>query len=235
MTDFKSKLKISVLIFSIFYFLFFVFHSGHTQTTSQFLVSWQAQNYAPAWYQGKIFPTKGTPMNISFELIDKNKIVDVSKYRVRWYVNDQLIKNEDNGLGIKSVGVTIPDYPGNATQIRISLPDYSNGLDKIITIPVIKPDLVIDSPYYNNQVLSGQTSSFYAYPFFFNVKTPDALSFEWLVNGQPSETPSAEPAKLDLKVEAAATSGFQINIQAIAGNVSNQLESASKNITVEIK
>src|SRR3989338_8026257 len=127
------NLKLKTLIFLIVVFVFLILNSVDAQTAlPQFLVSWQAQSYAPARYQGKIFPTKGTPIVISFELIDNGKIVDLSKTAVRWYINDELVKNEDNGLGIKSLQFNLPDYAGQETEIRIAIPDYKGSqLDSI--------------------------------------------------------------------------------------------------------
>ena len=73
-----SKFKISIFIISTFYFLLSTFYFADA-ASPQFLVNWQSKNFSPSWYQGKIFPTKDSTVEVSFELMDNNKIADLSK------------------------------------------------------------------------------------------------------------------------------------------------------------
>jgi len=234
MRDYTSKFKILVFLFSIFYFIFYIFVNA--QTSPQFFVSWQAQSYASSWYQGKILAINGTPVEISFELIDNGKIADLSKTKVRWYVNDDLVLNENNGLGIKNLKITVPDYTGQQTEIRIAVVDYlKTGLvDKLIKIPVVGPEAVINAPYPEHQILTGE-NSFQVFPFFFNVKNLDGLSVEWSTNEQKAEGMTVDPWRLSLKVDLATPLGFTFNLSATIRNFLNQLEFASKNIQLQVK
>ena len=107
------------MLLAIRYFLF-----RRRSDCAAILVSWQADSYVPSWYQGKIFPTNGSKIGVNFELLENGKIVNLSKIKVRWYINDKLIRNESNGLGIKSLSFTTSDYPGYETEVR----NYSSRL-----------------------------------------------------------------------------------------------------------
>ena len=234
MKNFNQKLKIPVLLFAICYLLFAIFYFAGAQTAPQFLVSWQADSYVPSWYQGKIFPTNGSKIGVNFELLENGKIVNLSKIKVRWYINDKLIRNESNGLGIKSLSFTTSDYPGYETEVRITLPDYKgNVLDEIIRIPVVSAEATIDSPYSDNQVYIGG-SSFLAHPFFFNIKKLNELSFEWFVDGRLAKE-GERMDKLDLNIDPFTPSGWEINVQPIIKNLLNQMEFAGKNIKLRTK
>lgn len=236
MKNYNSKLKIFIIIASTFYFLFSIFYFVNAQTAApQFLVSWQAQSYVPAWYQGKIFPTKGTPIAISFELIDKGKIADLSKTAVRWYINDELVKNEDNGLGIKLLRFNMGDYAGQETEVRIAIPDYKgNQLDSIIRIPSKAPEVIIKSTYLGQRIQAGE-ASFEAIPYFFNIKSLDNLSFDWLANGEKTDSYADNPWLLKLSIDSQAPAGYQINLRAVVSNLLNQLELASRDLQLTIK
>ena len=52
----------------------------YAQASPEFLISWRAVNYVPADYQGKILPSKSSPIEAGFDLVDKNKIVDFRSY-----------------------------------------------------------------------------------------------------------------------------------------------------------
>ncbi len=226
--------KTFIILLSTFYFL--LSGSVFAQTAApQFLTSWQAQSYAPGWYQGKIFPTKGTPITISFELIDKGKIVDLSKAAVRWYINDELVKNEDNGLGIKSLRFNMPDYAGQETEIKTTIPDYKGSqLDSITRIPSKVPEVVIKSTYVGQRIQAGE-SSFEAIPYFFNANSLNNLSFDWLANGEKTNNYADTPWSLKLNIDSQAPSGYEINLRAVVSNLLNQMEFAGRDLKLTIK
>ncbi len=236
MRIYNLKFKNLVLIVSISYLVFSVFYLVDAQTSPQFLISWQAQNYAPSWYQGKILAINGTPIEISFELIDNAKIADLSKTKVRWYVNDKLIKNENDGLGIKSLKIITSDYAGQETEIRIAVVDYKGGetLDEIVTIPVVNPEAVINAPYPDRKIGTG-TSIFQVIPFFFNAKNLIGLSVDWSANEQKTEGLTGNPYLLNLNIGPETPKGTEIKVSALVKNLLNQLEFASKSIQLQIK
>ncbi len=229
-----SDVKRFLTFILIFTFLFLNF--SNAQTSPQFLSSWRAENYASSWYQGKILPTYQSPVEISFELIDTGKTADLSKTKVRWYVNDNLVLNENNGLGIKNLKVNIPDYATQETEIRIAVVDYKGGeqLDEIIKIPVARPEVVINAPYPDNKINTG-SSIFQTIPFFFNIKHRDALTVEWSANEQRAEGVFDNPWELELNIDSRTPSGFAVNLRAVVRNILNELEIGSKNIQLQIK
>lgn len=230
MTNFKIKfiglIGLIVLIGQI----------GQAQASPQFMVSWQADSYAPSWYSGKIFPTKDSAIEISFELIDNGKIADLSKSAVRWYVNDKLVKNESDGLGIKYLRFITTDYPGNDTEIRISIPSYKNfgPLDKIFSIPVAKPQVVIDALYVNREISSGK-NIFQAIPFFFSAKDLSKIVYKWFVDNREVIDLGDNFKILDLTIPREAPKGTIINIKTTVKNLLKDAEFASGNLDVKIK
>lgn len=234
MKNFSLKFKISVLIISLFTFHSSLFTFVNAQTPSQFMVSWQANSYAPIWYSGKILPTKGSAIKVSFELIDGAKIADISKKKVRWYVNDKLVQNESKGLGLKFYSFIADDYPGQETEIRITIVDYKDEtLDKIIRIPIVSPEAVIDAPYPNAEINIG-ANYFFINPFFFNVRDLKNISFEWLADNRPAESGENNQA-LNLNIDSLTPSGFEIDIKATVRNLLDEMEFASKNMKAVIK
>ncbi len=224
----------------IFLFLSFFINIAGAQTVGsqpQFLVSWKADNYAPSWYSGKISPTKNSKIDITFELIDNGKIADLSKLKVRWYINDKLVLNEKNGLGIKSYSFNVNDYAGQDTEIRITILGYKNGkqIDKIITIPVVFPEAVISTPYADLQINTGNTLLI-AYPFFFNISDLKNLYFDWNVNNRRIEIDDINRQQImDLNIDQRAPSGFVADIKLTIRNLLDEMEFAGNNIKLNIK
>lgn len=233
----KTKIFSIVALFFVFGFLGSV-DAQSISSSPKFLVSWRADDYIPEWYFGKSLPIVGSQIEASFELVDDGKPVNLSQNIVRWYIDGDLVKNESDGLGIKSLTTIIPKNSGNKILIRISVVDYDTGpvLEKVMTIPVLKPEAVIDFPYASDKVGSG-LSILKLTPFFFNVNNLNELEVKWSVNGVDYQLYENEDSawQLDLNVESQMVSGFKINLGAFVKNQLNQLESANSVIALEKK
>ncbi len=228
-----KRIKI-IFLFSIFYFIVSIFYAN-AQATPQFLISWRSQNYAPSWYQGKVLATRGSWIDASFDLIENGKIVDLSKKKVRWYVNDDLRRNEEDGLGIKNYSFSVADYTNEDIEIRIVIVDYKESqISGMIMIPLAKPEAVIDAPYSGRRIPSG-TNIFRMYPFFFDVKDLGKLSFNWVVGGRSAEGSAGNASILKLNIDSLAPSGFGIDVQATINNLTNEMEFASSRVKMEVK
>ncbi len=236
MKNFSLKFKIFVLVALclISYALYFNFI--HAQTVPQFLISWKAQNYVPNWYAGKILPTAGTQIEINFELIDNGKPADLSSAKVRWYINDKLIKNENNGLGIKKINIIAPKYFGQTMQARIAIVDFLGGglIDKMIDIPVVRPEAVVDAPYKNNEIKTGG-SIFKVLPFFFSTDNRENFSVQWSVLGQEPKSQKGDPFTLNLNVDSQTPTGSIISLSVTMNNILKTLEMVSQTINLTVK
>lgn len=234
---FNSEFSTFLLVILLFAFLFLNFVNA--QSAPIFLTSWKAQSYVPNWYQGKIFPAPGTPIEVKFELIDNGRIVDLSGTKVRWYLNDDLVRNEESGLGIKSLNFIAPQFGGRDVEIRIAVLNYGdNGgqLDEIVRIPVAKPEAVINSPYPDRLIGVGK-SSFRATPFFFGTKdvSADNFSFEWSIDGKKAEGFFENQSDFILDVGSQAPAGAKLRLSVLAKNLLKELEFASGDVQLEIR
>jgi len=231
--DFNKKIKIVFLLFT-FYFLLSTL-SVFAQFTPQFLVSWNSQSYTPNWYNGKIGATYGSSVNISFELIVGGKVADISKTGIRWYKNDKLVKNENNGLGIKNYSFINNTYGEDDIEIRISIPDYKgNTLDKIIKIPVKSPEVILDTKRFDRKLSKG-VNPITLWPFFFNVIDNRELSFNLSSDKGAVSNLSNNSSIFNLELNQNALLDTGVRLQAIVKNIKNAMESASRMIQYNIE
>jgi hypothetical protein len=232
---FRKHAKIFYGIIFLLLTAVFLLNIPKTSAASQFWFSWEAGNYAPSWYQGKVLPIVGSPLAVSFELVDNGALADLSQSKIRWYVNDRLIINENSGLGIQSVSFNVPDYANNAIEVRVSIVDYQGTtLDRILYIPLAQPEVVIEMPSADGRISVGD-SIFRANPFFFNINNLNQLDFEWVVNGKQPETLGATPWLLSLNVDSKISSGTPIDLSLTVNNTLNDAESAVRNIQPVVK
>jgi hypothetical protein len=191
------------------------------------LVTWSARTYTPADYAGKVLPSMGSEITVSFDLIQNGKLIDISSYPILWYLDNHFIQNNE---GTHTITLTIP--PGEERrEMRIEVSDYPGGtLSYGFFIPVARPEAVIewDSP---SQESSRSLVELSARPYFFNTSGIGGLKYLWKVNGVapknadnpqvlyvhiPENTPNQTPLIVDLSIQ----------------NVANIFEFGSKSITI---
>jgi hypothetical protein len=192
----------------------------------EFFVTWEAKSYAPTDFKGKVLPTIGSEVNVSFDLIENGAIVDLSGRTIYWYLDDESIKS---GEGVKSALLVIMEEGFHDLTIRIN--NYKGGtLTKKITLPVVLPEVVIETPFLGNQ-FSGLNLQLLAKPYFFNIKKVSDLSFLWQVNDQPPSS-LQNPEVLNINLKSAPPTNTKFDIKLSARNPGRTMEGAARNINL---
>ncbi|HAL24979.1 TPA: hypothetical protein DIS57_01955 [Candidatus Wolfebacteria bacterium] len=207
---------------------------AHAHAETEFMTNWQTRTYVPAWYEGRAFPTHESAITITFELIEDGKIADLSQTGVRWYVDGKLVKNELNGLGIKRVIIVNKKYGGGVSSIKITIPSYNGKLyEKTFDIPIRKPEVVIDVPYFKKGIERGE-NAMYAWPFFFNTTDVRTLNLQWTIDGKALDTKKADEAALLFTVGSDIPPGSRSTIEAIIINQRKAIENVRNKVFVEM-
>lgn len=227
MKNINLKFKILPILITGYWLL--VTNGSAAQVTPEFLVSWRAFDYVPADFHGKIFPVSRTPVRISFDLIDNGRIADLSKNSISWFLDGELLRS---GNGLKTAVFNSQD---SDQQIRIRVANYRGAdAEKIIIIPAVRPETVIDARFPSSEINIGQYR-LEAKPFFFNVDL-SGLSFSWFLNGELLKDAVSAPQFLDLNLESAgAPQRTNLSVSATVANPLNPLESASKLLNLTVK
>ena len=184
----------------------------------QFLISWKPSVYAPNWYEGKLFPTKDSALQVSFELIDqsstsKGKIISIKDREVRWYIGSDLVRK---GNGLQSIIIKNSLFAGSTIDLRIAVDFYDPDTgsqyftEKYFSIPVVDRKLVLARRSMNNTFSPRSQATWYALPFFFS-SDPRTLNLTWTVNGQAVNSVSDSPFSLSIQ---SGDAGQAVDIQA---------------------
>jgi len=225
-----NKFYLQILIISLVAGIcLLAFNQTSAQVIPEFLVSWQAINYVPPSYQGKILPTKSSLIEVGFDLIDNAKIADLSKYKISWTLDDELFKS---GLGLKTIRF---NSKNTGHRLGITVSGYKGAnLDKILTFSRQEPQVIIDAKIPSTQIGLGQ-HQLEALPYFFNVSDLKELVFDWSTNDQPAKT-AENPQIFDLILESkGAPVETNLNISVSVINSSNALEYGGKKINLTVK
>ena len=237
----KKKIFTKLFLVSSACFLFTNYYlpitKAFAQTAPQFLVSWKAVNFIPSDYAEKILPSSGSRIEVGFDLIDKNKTVNLSAYEISWFVNNEVVSQKN---GLKSISFTASG--NNSQTVRIAISGYNDSeLENTVTIPLTNPKIIIDARQpvkyaLNRTELPLNNYIFEIRPFFFNVNSLPELELKWRLNGNLIATDPENPefAALNLTSEGKPKQ-TELNLSASASNRSNILEIAAKAINYLVR
>lgn len=217
-------LAVKKLIFLVFlagvFWSVVILETQAQETRPELLITWRASSYVPLGFEGRVFPSEGTPVLAALEVIDgRGRLVDLSLETIYWYLDGDLIRG---GTGIQQASFRARR---GANALRVQLPDFPGRmLLKTVMIPGISPEAVIGKEKAGDYI-SGSTRV-WAYPYFFNVADVSALEMAWTVNGQkPSNLEN--PEILDINLSPETPNNSNLNIGLVIKNKGGVPEAAS--------
>jgi len=230
------KLKKIVFLSALFVFPFLFLSAANAQTSSpaasQVFITWQAQDFTPADYQGKIIPSARTTVKLGLELLNQNKFQDLSKANIIWYLDGNFLTS---GQGLKETSFTANKLAGDYHYIRTVINLGGQEYDGTVDIPTASPEIVIKTPAMANNSIPLGKNIFEAIPYFFNVSNLQNIIFNWMVNGQTAEGASLGGSTLELDLEAPVPANQILDIKVTAQNSKNELEFGSKEINLNVQ
>ncbi len=201
------------------------------KAATEFLTSWKANTFVNAAYTGKILPTRGSQVTLAFELLDNDKIADISKNEVAWFRGGSKF---DSGLGKRKTTLTLPTLNNNESVIVKIIVRQNKGanIEKFVIIPIASPEVVINSPYPLN-IISAGLSSFAPMFYFWNTDKTSNLLVSW-TNGNEETQELAGNSVLQLSIPAGVAK-TQLRLAATAKNPEREFENANDSINLIVK
>jgi len=219
----KHSLLFKALLGAFFGGLLFVGFGAfavHAASPAVF-ISWKAQSYVPASFQGKVLPTASSSFSASVEVIDGGKLADISKQTIYWYADDEFL---GGGAGTQAITFSGPSRSPNLINLRVQIPGYAGGmLIKAVEIPIMNPEVVIESPYPAH-AFSSSPVAVAVLPYFFHVHDLSKLTINWIMNGAPPENP-LNPQILTINTNVQPETTIPISVSVV--NADDFLDSAS--------
>jgi len=224
----SQKLISYFRIFSYFAAILFLFSASiATAAQSRALITWQAQSFAPAEYPGKNLPSPGTNIKLGLEAIKENKLQDLSKINIRWYLDGKLLTQ---GPGLKETNFTVNKGATYSHFVRAVIMDKQE-ISGTVDIPIVSPKVIIKTPSPTDTSVPLGKTLFQAIPYFFNVANLGELIFKWSVNNQALEGNNL----LELEITPPIPSNHNLNVRVTAQNLKNDLEFGTKEINLNVK
>jgi len=199
-----------------------------------FLISWQASNFVPSVYEGRILPIKNSSVEIGFDLLDSDgKFIDISKQKIQWNINHGLYQT---GVGLKKIKFFVTN--SDKDVIEILIPNYTDAkyktsteISQFVTLSAFSPKAIIHTsdPY---RALHVGENKIIAIPYFFNTNSLNNLLFGWKVDGKKIDN-NLNLLSVDIPENNIASnySGINLFIQ----NTNDAFEFAEKIFNFDIK
>lgn len=209
--------------------------SSVAQTEPLLLISWQAKNFAPLGFEGKNLPIINTPVTVGVDLIEKNQLISLKNYEVRWFLDGKL-KNSGEGLTTWNF---LAGQRGDVDEhsIRLEIIGYKGrNLTKTITMPLTRPQIVVLPPYRNYQmpIIKPGLNTFKTLPYFFNVENLGGLTINWKAGGTQTGSDVANQDILNLNIPQTAPDNFVLPLEVLATNKNQPLEKANQTINLTL-
>ncbi|RME58653.1 hypothetical protein D6779_06030 [Candidatus Parcubacteria bacterium] len=205
------------------------------EASVQFLIDWKAESVVPRGYQGKALPGPSTKINVSFNIIDNNKLVDLSNRQIRWYLDDELI---ESGIGLQTFSFRTFRMGDTYHRVRVEVSNYKNHPERLgavttIRVPVIFPKVVLEAPFPHH-VFSSQKARLPAKIFYYSKDALASIILSWEIDGnRASVTNPKNQTFLDIDMTDVKQKK-EINILVEAENVTDQLGITSANISLSL-
>lgn len=200
------------------------------QTPNPVIITWQADNFYPADFEGRALPSPGTPIALSAEVMQNNKLLDLSQATFMWYVDETLI---GRGVGLKETTFKMQKSPGDYSFVRVVVQTGNNSFESSLRIYAQAPTAVIEGNFPNQVVPAGSQILLQAVPYFFNVLNLNDLSFSWLINGQQQNNGRDNQLLLTVGSPQGGENAAQLNVAV--QNLLNPLEAASNKIILSVQ
>lgn len=227
----KSTNKIIIAAMILALVLVVSFYKTSSAEESEVVLTWEANSFYPADYQGKAPVVLGSSVSVSATVVKNNKLADVSNLEIFWYLDGKFFKK---GVGLNKVTFDVDKFKGDEYFLMVAIKMDGKRVEKGITIPVGSQELVIENPRPLNIVKLGERVELKTMPYFFNVNSLSDLSFFWSIDYTNKEEQRANRLVLDIG-NSSSLKGTDILVTGSAVNENNPAESAIKNLKLKIR
>lgn len=191
---------------------------------------WSADTYAPYQYQGRNLPSVSSKVVVEAIV---NASGDAKSLKYSWFLED-IFQRSKSGYAKDSFSFYVNQRPGSNHTVRLQVfnEDRSVFIEQEIKIPIVEPELIIDS----KTISPGKEFSFIAKPYFFSINKLTDLTFEWFVPGQEAIISSDYDASvLDLNISGKENDEvLKSALRVSAQNNKDPRQKASQTINVLI-
>ncbi len=178
MTNDKTKI---ITLFTLILLGWLAF-SSTSASDQQLILTYKDVSFYPSNYQGKAPGVFGSELLISAVGIENSKIIDLSRAKFIWRINDNYTPRTGTGLD----RIKISSSKSDNDEYIISVTAELNGKQYkgSIKIPTATPKVTIEAITNSREIMPNQKISMKLIPYFFNVNSLNQVKFYWSLNDE---------------------------------------------------
>ncbi len=218
-------------------------------TVSDVDLTWAANSQAPVVYRAKLMPTQNSIVSVSalpsiYRPGTKSMIASAN-LTYNWIVDGKL-DSEKSGLNKSLYILGVGNFPGNPYSIRLEIKtaDGAVSLNKYITIPVVRPQLLLytldlktNQPFgiaLKNLTTRSTNLNFFAQAYFFTAPAKN-LKWQWFINNIEVDSATEKPWLATLNLANDFLGPLSAQIKVTTQNPANELEMAQSITNLEVR
>lgn len=172
-----------------------IYSTEQAYTLKDIEMIWSTDSYVPYDYPGRALPSVDGFVDVSVIINLYQGKTENLQYS--WFL-DKTFDESLSGYGKKNFRFGIAKNAGEFHTVLVKIFNDSNSfyLEKFIVIPIVKPEILIYTSAKNTEfselakravvVPVNRKSYFVAKPFYFSIKKPTDLDYQWEISGQQS-------------------------------------------------
>lgn len=210
---------------------------------NNFVLSWSADSYVPADYEGKALPTRGSEIRVVAEPTKKIS-QDPEKLTYRWLLDND-IAGYASGQGKSVFRFRATKWAGDTHEIESQVLDEKETLisRNVISVKIAEPELLIKQATGNYALkeslsaFTGQDVKILAIPLFFHIKNLGEVAWQWRFDNQTLSSPDQKDLnQLTLKIPKGNLSNLlKKDLSVSAANKKDDYQQGAVNLTIEIR
>lgn len=207
-------------------------------------LTWTNDTYTPLNYEGKALMTSGS--ETEFTVLTQIAGSAAQKTFYAWYLDNKKIGSASD-YGKQTFSFTSDKQAGTTHRIKVEIMDvFGAKASKTAAIKIVEPEIIIYK-YGNSEMIpsysqtereynlqSGQKISLIAVPYFFSIKKPEELNYEWSFNGTRIGGAPENPNIITITAPSGAEKGTY-NLKVTARHRNKILQNASFDVKINIK
>lgn len=209
---------------------------------NNFALTWSSDSYIPPGYEGLALPTMRSQIKV-FVLPTKKLSIDPEKLTYRWLLDEDIVSSS-GGQGKSVFSFLVTKWPGDYHTIVSQVLDGSNIIWRgSVEIKISNAQAILKLSNDNYSIpemfttKTGQTLKILATPFFFNIKDPSSLNFQWELDRQELiNTDNKDFNIFSLTIPAGKIKDALIkNLELLISDKKDSDQQASSQITLKIE
>ena len=229
-----NKNKKIIILFILILFIFLNKKFAMAQSNNlDLILTWQAINFYPNFYQGKNYPTLNSLLILKVQITKNNKLLPPENILFNWEIN---LNHFSEKIGLDTIKIEPLNFLLDKKNLLIKINaiiENKEMIEKIIEIPIKEPLIIIENSY-PTKIINFPQANIKVFPYFFKASQYSDFKFEWYINNILYKEINSDNLKIFLNKEKYGAFNDYIILKIKIKNYNNNQEAQTKILKINI-